>query len=586
MKKVLLLLVALFTVFGFAACTPEEETVVTLDNLIVVTNATKTEYQLNETLDMTGFSVKAVFSDGTDRVLAASEYTVTGFSSTAIGEKTITVTYEGKTVTFTVLVFDATLPRELLVIQIISLPTKQTYAIGESFNNEGMEVEAVYNNGDRETTTEYTLSGFVTTAVLNDGVATITFGGKVATFGYKVREVIVQGVTETTITVGNTAATSGFFAAVGVPFNEGIKAYFKKINDAGGVAGRTLNFVTYDDTFNAETGLNYTKQLVEEDNVFALVGHFGTPTVGATLGYIQEVGVPMVYAATGINALYFEKAQGLGNPVMAVQPIYKTDGRIMAARALNESLFGANKDAKLASNAKIGVLYTPDDVGNSIKAGIEVQAIVETRVTSFVYKSFTVGDPSALNSAVLDLVASGVSAVIVASNQAPFKAAVGALNANGVTVPVFTSYVNADATSVDSAVTYGFDMYANAWLDIVDPAGVNGFSDAYWTFANDMIAAGQAGYAANAYAMAGYIAAAVFVEGLNRVDEETLTWESYIKAMESAPITIPMGGTIDYTEGKRWGIASMALLKLSLATGTPAWAKVRNIETITQIQAK
>ncbi len=586
MKKVLLLLVALFTVFGFAACTPEEETVVTLENLIVVTNATKTEYQLNETLDMTGFSVKAVFSDGTDRVLAANEYTVTGFSSTAIGEKTITVTFETKSVTFTVLVFDATLPRELLVIQIISLPTKQTYAIGESFNNEGMVVEAVYNNGDRETTTEYTLSGFVTTAVLNDGVATITFGGKVATFGYKVREVIVQGVTETTITVGNTAATSGFFAAVGVPFNEGIKAYFKKINDAGGVAGRTINFVTYDDTFNAETGLNYTKQLVEEDNIFALVGHFGTPTVGATLGYIQEVGVPMVYAATGINALYFEKAQGLGNPVMAVQPIYKTDGRIMAARALNESLFGATKDAKLPSNAKIGVLYTPDDVGNSIKAGIEVQAIVETRVTSFVYKSFTAADSAALNSAVLDLIASGVSAVIVAANQAPFKAAVGALNANGVTVPVFTSYVNADATSVDPTVNYGFDMYANAWLDIVDPAGVNGLSAAYWTFANDMIAAGQAGYAANAFAMAGYIAAAVFVEGLVRVDDETLTWESYIKAMESAPITIPMGGMIDFTEGKRWGIASMALLKLSLATGTPAWAKVRNIETITQIQAK
>jgi branched-chain amino acid transport system substrate-binding protein len=586
MKKVLLLLVALFTVFGFAACTPEEETVVTLENLIVVTNATKTEYQLNETLDMTGFSVKAVYSDGTDKVLAASEYTVTGFSSTAIGQKTITVSFGGKSVTFNVLVFDATLPRELLVIQIVSLPTKQTYAIGESFNNAGMVVEAVYNNGDREATTAYTLSGFVTTAVLNDGVATITFGGKLATFGYKVRQVIVQGVTPTTITVGNTAATSGFFAAVGVPFNEGIKAYFKKINDAGGVAGRTINFLTYDDTFNAETGLNFTKKLVEEDKIFSLVGHFGTPTVGATVGYIQEVGVPMVYAATGISALYFEKAQGLGNPVMAVQPIFKTDGRIMAARALNESLFGATKDAKLPSNAKIGVLYTPDDVGNSIKSGIEVQAIVETRVTSFVYKSFTAADSSALNSAVLDLIANGVSAIIVAANQLPFKAAVGALHANGVKVPVFTSYVNADATSVDPAVPYGFDMYANAWLDIVDPAGQSGLSAAYWTFANDMIAAGQAVYAANAFAMAGYIAAAVFVEGLNRVGAGTLTWESYIKAMESAPITIPMGGMIDFTEGKRWGIASMALLRLSLATGTPAWAKVRDIETITQIQVK
>ena len=181
-------------------------------------------------------------------------------------------------------------------------------------------------------------------------------------------ELVAQGVTDTTITVGNTAATTGAFAGVGVPFNDAIKAVFEAVNEAGGIDGRTINFITYNDEFDATKGVTFTETLVEQDEVFALVGHFGTPTVGATIDYIQTQGVPMVYAATGINALYFQES--VGNPVMAVQPIYLTDGRIMAARALTENIYGNGTEA-FPTNGKIGVLYTNDDVGNSIKAGVE-----------------------------------------------------------------------------------------------------------------------------------------------------------------------------------------------------------------------
>src|SRR5690554_2729454 len=281
-----------------------------------------------------------------------------------------------------------------------------------------------------------------------------------------------QGVTDTEIIVGNTAATSGAFAAVGVPFNIGMEAYFKKVNDAGGVNGRKIKFVTYDDEFNADKGLTLTKKLVEEDKIFALVGHFGTPTVGATIEYIQEVGVPMVYAATGINQLYFEKSPA--NPVLAVQPIYMTDGRIMTARALHESLYGENGTSKLPENAKIGVLHTTTDDGNSIKEGIEAEAKQANKSGDFIYKSFAADDITNLSAAVSELKAANVQAVIVASNQVPFKAAVGALQDGELHVPVFTSYVNADATSVDVAnKTYSFDMYANAWVDMAKNAGAD-----------------------------------------------------------------------------------------------------------------
>lgn len=583
MKKIVLVLISVFALFGLASCV-EDEVEKQLTSIVIVTQPTKKEYNIGEDLDLAGLSVKAVYSDQTETVLTVAQLTVTGFDKTTASEQTITLTFEGKSVTFKVNVFDPQAERVLRSIAVKSLPTTQQYIVGAQFDDTGLVIEATYENGDKEDVTGYTLSGFNSTAVKLDGVITVTFEEKTTTFPYKVRSVIVQGVTDTTITVGNTAAVSGFFASVGVPFNAGILAYFKKINDAGGIGGRTLVFKTYDDGFDGTVGLNYTKKLVEEDKVFALVGHFGTPTVGETIGYIQETGVPMVYAATGINALYFQES--VSNPVMAVQPIYKTDGRIMTARALHEAIYGQNKDQKIAANAKIGVLYTTSDDGMSIKEGIEVQAAQEGKTNDFIYRTISTTDPGALNTAILDLQTAGVAAVIVASNQAPFKAAVGALNSNGVKVPVFTSYVNADATSVDPSVNYGFDMYANAWLDIVDPEGQYGFSDAYWTFAADMTAAGYPDYAANAYAMAGYIAASIFVQGLEIVGDDLLTWETYIDAMESAPLEVPMGGTVDFTDGKRWGIASMALLKLDNSGAAPAWGKLFGIETLEDIQAK
>ncbi len=394
---------------------------------------------------------------------------------------------------------------------------------------------------------------------------------------------LAQGVTDTEILVGNTAATSGFFAFVGVPFNDAIKAVFEDVNNNGGVHGRNIRFITYDDGFNAATGAALTEKLVEDDKVFALVGHFGTPTVGATLDYIQEVGVPMVYAATGINQLYFVKAPG--NPVFAVQPIYKTDGRVMTARAIKEQVYGPNENQALASDAKIGVLYTNDDVGNSIRSGISDEARRLGYLTQLVERPFAANLTDA-QTAVQALKDAGVSAVIIAANQAPFKVAAQAIHEAGLTTPVFTSYVNADATAVDPAINYGFPMYMNAWVDIFSDKGVSDVEEFVRVInaASFLTAEQKTAYAANSFAIAGYIAAKIFVEGVMRVEKDKLSWENFITAMESEIFSVPMGGVVDFSEGKRWGITSMALLKYSNTTKT--FAQVRPIETIEAIENK
>lgn len=409
---------------------------------------------------------------------------------------------------------------------------------------------------------------------------------------------LVQGVTATEIKVGNTASKTGVFGAVGVPFSAAIEAVFNAYNAREDVT-RKINYITYDDATDPSIGQTNVKKLVEEDKVFALVGHVGTGTVGATLPYLLENHIPMVYAATGINQLYFGDTPG--NPIFAVQPIYKTDGRIAYARAINEPLFGANGNAKLASDAKVGVLYTNDDAGKSIAAGIIEEAKNQKRENDLIVMSFLTDTTV---SVVKSMLAKNPDVIIVAGNQAPFNEALIALDDQGSKTPVITSYVNTNASTI-TVQDYGFDVYGSAWIDIVDPQGQSGFSAEYWEFAMLMINAGKAEYAANAYAMAGYVAAKVFLAGIARVEGE-LTFETFIQAMESAPIDIPMGGEIDFSDGKRWGIASMALSKLIYTSArlgdnpaTPdvvetdfqipashAFVKVADIESLDQIYGR
>ncbi|MBE0701473.1 MAG: ABC transporter substrate-binding protein, partial [Acholeplasmataceae bacterium] len=401
----------------------------------------------------------------------------------------------------------------------------------------------------------------------------------------EVPEGLVQGVTETTIKVGNTAAISGAYAEVGVPFNAGITAAFAAFNLAGGVNGRTIEFVTYDDAGSSETGKTLTTKLIEEDEVFALVGHFGTWTVGATLPDIIDAHIPMVYAATGINSLYFQETPG--NPVMAIQPIYKTDGRISFARAINEMVYGEEADEALPENAKIGVLYTNDDAGKSIASGIFQEATTLGYAKRLVVQEFS---DSTLATSAQKMVDEEVSAVLIAANQVPFKNMLVALDDVAFASPVFASYVNSNISAVTD-MEYSFNLFGNAWIDISYPevpdAPYYGFSPAYWAFATVMTTGGFPQYAADPYAMAGYIAAQIFIEGLVRVDEDELTWKTFITAMESEPIEIPMGGTVDFGGGKRWGVAAMSLLQYHPTTGetAPRWAKIRDIQTIDEINA-
>lgn len=173
-----------------------------------------------------------------------------------------------------------------------------------------------------------------------------------------------QGVSDTEIKVANSAATSGAYAPVGVPFNAGIQAYFDMVNANGGIDGRKITFLHIDDEFDPIKGKAALQNFVEDEKVFAIVGHFGTPVVGATIEDLKDYGIPAVYFATGIGQLYADHAttNAEGYNIFPVQPIYTTEGQIMVARGVGS--FNATK---------IGIIYTNDDAGKDMLTGAEAK---------------------------------------------------------------------------------------------------------------------------------------------------------------------------------------------------------------------
>lgn len=373
-----------------------------------------------------------------------------------------------------------------------------------------------------------------------------------------------QGVTKDKILVGNSAATSGAYAPVGAPFNAGIEGYFKMINDEGGVDGRKIEFEHVDDEFDPSKGKAALQTLVEDKKVFAIVGDFGTPVIAATLPDIKNYGIPAVYFASGIGELYNDKAEGSDAVVFPVQPIYVTEGEMMVARGVGD--FKAKK---------IGIIYTTDDAGKDMLEGAEKEA---KELGVDFYSEQVAAGATDVTAAVTALLKNKVDFIIGASIQNTFPTIVKALAAQGNTADVITTYVNVDGSIADQIyddVKGKFEVYGNGWVDLTSEKSKKNLE-----LMNKWI---KADYQNNVYAMTGWMAADMFTQGLERLKGEPITWDGYIKAMESKPIDNPFGGEIDYANGSRKGTQEMNLSKI---TDKSTWTEVEPLKSSKDILKK
>ncbi len=152
------------------------------------------------------------------------------------------------------------------------------------------------------------------------------------------------GVTDTEIKIGNTSPYSGPLANAS-PIPLSMQAYFKMINAQGGVNGRKITWITYDDAYPPPKTVEMTRKLVEEDHVLLLSGSVGTPTQSAVWHYMNEKKVPQLFPSTGAT----KWADPTAHPwTMAFFISYQAEGRICAAYILKNasSLFHVGRNVR------------------------------------------------------------------------------------------------------------------------------------------------------------------------------------------------------------------------------------------------
>ncbi|MDR1430435.1 MAG: ABC transporter substrate-binding protein [Spirochaetaceae bacterium] len=376
------------------------------------------------------------------------------------------------------------------------------------------------------------------------------------------------------IHIGAAICSEGAYALVGVPYGNFYKAYVDYINQAPEykdiLKGRTIRATIYDDKGDGAAGKTYIEKLINDDNVFSLVGILGTWNVVAAKYELETSGIPAVYFGTGTSAQMFEPASGSQRYMMGVQPLYKTEGRLMYLRAIT-----------YFQNVKsIGVVFSTADDGLSLKAGIEAQSALDNRPEgvkpAIVYQPIGSSDAASIGPQITAV--QNCDVIIAAGNQAYFKAIYAAAYANSIARPrpMITTYVNISPTNIPTeAINSGAaEIYGAAWVVYYEKPGSSAEADRrlkdYAEYCKIVDwdtryipASEKEAYKVNAYSMSSYIAVRTFLVGIERLNAsgKPLNAENFLEAMESQRVPVAISGGVNYAGGNRIGLDSLAFSK-------------------------
>jgi branched-chain amino acid transport system substrate-binding protein len=206
------------------------------------------------------------------------------------------------------------------------------------------------------------------------------------------------GVTATEIKIGNTNPYSGPASAFSVVAKLET-AFFKMVNDRGGVAGRKINFISLDDGYSPPKTLEQVRRLIEEDQVVLLFNNVGTACNSAIQKYVNQKQVPHLFISSGANKWgdyqHFPWTMGF-------QPSFRTEAQIYAKYILKEK-----------PNPKIAILYQNDDMGKDYLAGMK-DVLGDKFDKMVVTASYETTDPT-IDSQITSLQDAGANVLLVAA---------------------------------------------------------------------------------------------------------------------------------------------------------------------------
>ncbi len=272
------------------------------------------------------------------------------------------------------------------------------------------------------------------------------------------------GATDTEIKIGNTCFYTGPASSYGT-IGKAMAAYYKMVNDQGGVNGRKINFLSYDDAYSPPKTVEQTRRLVEQDGVLLMAGPLGTPTNSAIWQYMNQKKVPQLFVSTGATKWDDPK----GHPwTIGWQPNYQGEGRVYATFIMKEK-----------PNGKIGVLYQNDDFGKDYLKGLKDGLGDKAKSMVVVEASYETTDPT-VDSQVVDMKSKGVDVFV------------------NTAIPKFAAQAIRKAPEIEWKPLHVLSSIGNSVAATLKPAGLENakdlVSDFYLKDPNDTQWKDDAGY--------------------------------------------------------------------------------------------
>ena len=245
------------------------------------------------------------------------------------------------------------------------------------------------------------------------------------------------GASDTEIKIGNIMPYSGPASAYGV-IGKTEEAFFRKINAEGGINGRKINFVSYDDAYSPPKTVEQARKLVESDEVLLIFGSLGTSTNSAIRNYVNEKKVPHLFVASGASKWNDPKQYPW---TMGWQPSYASEARIYAKYIMKEK-----------PDAKIGVLYQNDDFGKDYLKGLKTGLRAKASMI-VMEEAYDTSEP-AVDEHVVKLKASGADVLI------------------SITTPKFAAQAIKKAAEISWHPTHILSNVSASVGGVLEPAGL------------------------------------------------------------------------------------------------------------------
>jgi branched-chain amino acid transport system substrate-binding protein len=335
------------------------------------------------------------------------------------------------------------------------------------------------------------------------------------------------GASDTEIKIGNIMPYSGPASAYGV-IGKTEEAYFKKVNAEGGINGRKINFISYDDAYSPPKTVEQARKLVESDEVLLIFNPLGTPPNSAIQKYLNTKKVPQLFVATGATKWNDPKNFPW---TMGWQPNYQSETQIYAKYILKEK-----------PNAKVAVLYQNDDYGKDYLKGFKDGLGAKAASMIVIEESYEVSEPT-IDSHIVKMKATGADVFI---NITTPKFAAQAIKKNAEIGWKPLHFLNNVSASIGSVIKpagmenaqdiissqYLKDPTDAQWKDDAGMKAWNEFLDKYYPEANR----------ADASVMFGYTVAQGLVHVL-KASGDNLTRENVMKQAASIK-DLELGGLL------------------------------------------